>query len=333
MDMTSIGNNEKFDGFFSDFFKSFSVERENETSIKEAEIPPAENDADAEPEMEFSAENITFPESEIPTEDIPVASQEEKEPEMPSETENKVEEMPEETVSEEQEPVPQLRQFPKQLGEKLKKETSNKVKDEVKDFKSMSDIEIEEAVKPFTVDHLEEIDFDAPESTKSHEGFSIVDDKCADWALKKIHEKQREYLRLKELGEAEIEDIKERLEKVKKKYESSTRYLKSLLQEYFMKVPDKKNTTTQETYKLLNGNLVMKKASTSYEHDENVLLEFLKANELNQFIKLEETVKWGQLKKSIENDGTNVFFKDTGDCVEGVTVKETPAKFDVKFED
>ena len=100
-----------------------------------------------------------------------------------------------------------------------------------------------------------------------------------------------------------------------------------------MRVPERKSTTTQETYALLNGKLVMKKASTSYDHDDKVVLDFLKENGLNQFIKREETVKWGQLKKHIEDDGNYVVLKDTGERVDGVSIKEMPAKFDVKFED
>ena len=331
--------------FFNDFFQTFSIEDEKGgSSFIEAEIPSVEAKEDSvteAAEMEFSTEDFAalIPES-IPEPSPEETVETEKETVNEAESSIDLQESNVEDAKAEDEPVPKLRQFPKQLEEQtcsFKDEKGLEEQALEQDFKQMSSDEVEEAVRPFTIDLLEKnfelLETDREENVTAEDRFAIMDDKVANWALKKIHREQREYLRLKELGEAEIEDIKERLRKVEKKFENSTKYLKSLLQEYFMKIPDKKNTTTQETYNLLNGKLVMKKASTNYDHDDKVVLDFLKENGLNQFIKLEETVKWGQLKKHIEDDGNDVVLKDTGERVDGVSIKETPAKFNVKFED
>lgn len=294
--MEMANSNSKFDGFFDNFFKNFSIEKinEEETAIKEAEIP-----REKEPEeLEFSAENITFP-------DI---VHEEKE----------VEE-----IAEQKEPVPQIQEQSEET--------------ETKDFKSMNDAEVKQDVDSviptkdsMTIPELEEMDLDVLES---NQGFSITNDKVADWALEKIHAEYDEFTRIKELTNGRIADYKERLAKEEKRYKNATKYLKSCLEAYFLSVPIKKSAKTQESYKLLHGNLVMKKATTEYETDEQVLLAYLKKNDLTQFIRVKETVDWESLKKHIENDSSNVVLKETGECIAGISIKKKPTKFDIKFFD
>ena len=66
------------------------------------------------------------------------------------------------------------------------------------------------------------------------------------------------------------------------------------------------------------------KTTTSKEQPEKVddkqLLEYVKENKLTNFLKIEESVKWGDLKKSLKVVGNNVVDED-GVIVKGVKVK------------
>ena len=152
------------------------------------------------------------------------------------------------------------------------------------------------------------------------ENFKITDDKSADWALKKIKDAEDERDRLINLA----------IEEVNNHCENDTKFLKSLLAEYFMQVPHKE-TKTQETYKLLSGSLVMKKASQKIIKDDEKLIDYFKANELNEFIKVKETPDWAGYKQHVEISGDNVIDAETGEIIEALSIEEVPASFDVKL--
>ena len=89
----------------------------------------------------------------------------------------------------------------------------------------------------------------------AREEFQITDDKTAEWALKKIKAAEDEYIRLMELIQVEREELNKKAEELSNHLESETGYLKSLLFKYFETV-EKKETKTQQSYKLLSGSLV-----------------------------------------------------------------------------
>lgn len=164
-----------------------------------------------------------------------------------------------------------------------------------------------------------------------NEGFKIDNDNAADWAIKKIREEEEERDRLIAIAAAQIEALNSRIEDLNKYCESKTGYLRSLLIEYFNTVPHKE-TKTQETYKLLSGSLVFKKPSVKIVHDDERLLEYLKANAGIEFIKVKESIDWASFKSElvITDDG-KVVDTGLGIVVDGCTVEEVPASFSVKY--
>lgn len=159
--------------------------------------------------------------------------------------------------------------------------------------------------------------------------FVIKDDNTADWALRKIKESLDLCERVVAIGEAQIEEIKSRIDKERRLYENKTAYLKSKLLEYFQTV-EHQTTKTEEKYKLFNGTLKMKKPAQKLNHDDDALGEWLAQNGYAELLK--SSPKWAEAKKLLEiGEGGIVTIKDTGEVVGGVTVTETPAEFDVKF--
>ena len=163
---------------------------------------------------------------------------------------------------------------------------------------------------------------------EEHENFIIDNDKKADWAIKTISEAEAERARLVKLAEEEIEELNEKIEKVNAHFETDTAYLKSLLFDYFGKVPHKK-TKTQESYKLLSGSLVYKVPSVKIAHDDEKLLEYLDGTE---YVKVKKSVDWAEFKKHLDiTESNEVVNVDTGEIVEACSIEDVAASFNIKF--
>lgn len=179
-----------------------------------------------------------------------------------------------------------------------------------------------------TLEELEQFDLGAIVQ-EERPPFRITDDRCADWAVRKINEERAEYERLKELGEQQIAAIAEKIEAAKRRYENGTGFLTSCLADFFQTVPHKKTKTT-EKYRLLSGTLTLKKGAPKATTDDAKLVPWLRANGFADFVKVEESAKWGDLKKKLAFVGSVATIEETGEIVEGVTITETPDTFKVE---
>mgnify|MGYP002741678790 CR=1 FL=1 len=164
-----------------------------------------------------------------------------------------------------------------------------------------------EALPAVTLDELEQVDLGTVEQGE-RAPFRITDDRCADWAIRKIAEERSEYNRLKELADQQKAAIEEKVEAARRRMENGTAFLTSCLADFFNTVPHK-TTKTTEKYRLLSGTLTLKKGT-------------VKAT-------VEESAKWGELKKLLAYTGEIATIQSTGEIVEGVTAYETPATFTV----
>lgn len=177
----------------------------------------------------------------------------------------------------------------------------------------------------------EELNYMQEDVKATWEAFVIDNDKSAEWALKKIKEEENERDRLIKLAEDEISALENKISYLKHRCDNNTGYLRSLLVSYFNTVPHKE-TKTQESYKLLSGSLVMKKSTTTINHeDEAGLLAYLKANDGLGFIKTKESVDWANFKKTLNIVDGQVIDTELGTVVEALKVEEVPAEFTIKF--
>ena len=158
--------------------------------------------------------------------------------------------------------------------------------------------------------------------------FRITDDRCADWAIRKIAEERSEYNRLKELADQQKAAIEEKVEAARRRMENGTAFLTSCLADFFNTVPHK-TTKTTEKYRLLSGTLTLKKGTVKAEVDDSKLVPWLRENGYGDLVKVEESAKWGELKKLLAYTGEIATIQSTGEIVEGVTAYETPATFTV----
>ena len=187
---------------------------------------------------------------------------------------------------------------------------------------------------PLTLDTLEELTLpgDAdPDEEQAPQCWSITDDGCADWALKKIKTEKDELDRITALAEQEIARLKEQVERAQRRYEQNTAFLTSMLEQFFDTVEHKRTKTGTESYRLLHGQLVRKPAGIKPEPDHEKLVAWLRQNGYENLVKVEESARWGELKKQITFTGTIATITETGEIVEGVNVTETAPAFSVKF--
>ncbi len=189
----------------------------------------------------------------------------------------------------------------------------------------------EDPAPSVTLEELEGMD-DALWAQEETEGprpaWRITDDGCADWACRKIAEEKAELDRIRELAEAQIQKIEEKLAAAERRYENGTRFLTGKLAEYFETVPHKA-TKTKESYRLLSGTLTRKYGGAQMKQDDAQLVQYLKDSGQLEFIKTEEKPKWGEFKKRLEIMGGSVVDKETGEIVEAVQIIEKPDTFSV----
>lgn len=166
------------------------------------------------------------------------------------------------------------------------------------------------------------------------EFWEIKDDSEADWCLCKIKEAYAERDRIVKIAERKITELEEHIRHLNEKAENETSFLRAALQRYFGTVPHKE-AKTQESYKLLTGSLVMRKAKTEParpdKENEGEVIEYLKRNNLGELVKVSEAVAWAELKKKLKIVDDKVFNEETGEEVECISIKRTEPDFTIKL--
>ena len=137
-----------------------------------------------------------------------------------------------------------------------------------------------EALPAVTLDELEQVDLGTVEQGE-RAPFRITDDRCADWAIRKIAEERSEYNRLKELADQQKAAIEEKVEAARRRMENGTAFLTSCLADFFNTVPHK-TTKTTEKYRLLSGTLTLKKGTVKATVDDSKLVPWLREQRLRR---------------------------------------------------
>ena len=161
------------------------------------------------------------------------------------------------------------------------------------------------------------------------EGFVIRDDNAAEWALQKIFDEKAELERLKALADSQIDAIVDKVDAAKKRFTSHTEYLKNALEEYMLTVK-RKQSKTQESYRLLSGSLILKKPVVKIVKDDTKLLEYVQEHS-PEYVKHTEYVDWAGFKKTLTVSG-DVVVDSNGEVVSCLDVEEAPGEFMIRDE-
>lgn len=157
------------------------------------------------------------------------------------------------------------------------------------------------------------------------EAFVVDSIDKAEWALKKIAEHKAACQRISDFAAAEIDKIKAWAQEQAQSHEDDVKYFETLLQPFAAEELKGKKT---KTVKLPSGKMSFKK-TTTYERDENVLLQFVKDSGMVDYVKTKESVDWAGFKKccSVTSDGKLI--TEDGELVPSVVVLTTE-KFSVE---
>ena len=158
--------------------------------------------------------------------------------------------------------------------------------------------------------------------------FKIDTDQKAEWALNIIREEQAEAQRLINVCNSQILYYQSELKRVQDKLENKTGNLKAMLFDYFQTVP-KKSSKTQETYSLPSGKLKLKYPQPEYKRDDATLVKWLKERDMTEYIKVSESPKWGELKKTVQVAGDKACID--GEIIDGIQVVERQPVFDIEI--
>ena len=173
---------------------------------------------------------------------------------------------------------------------------------------------------------------EAMEAAEEERSFRIDDDHKAEWAMRVIAEERAEAERLNDIRRKMIADYTEQIRRENERLEKRTSMLTAMLMDYFDTV-EHRSTATQEKYRLPSGELVRKYPAPKIERNDAQLVEWLKANGCEQYVKVKETPAWDELKKqcvSFDGDGYAIYMP-TGEVIDGVAAVPQEAVFNVEI--
>jgi len=162
-----------------------------------------------------------------------------------------------------------------------------------------------------------------------------MNDLQADEMITAIRELQADRNRFEAIANGKIVQIEESLNLKKESIEKEVQFMKDQLQGYFTTVK-KKESKTQESYSLLSGKLVMKKATQKIAHDDEKLKKYLDqdSDNRNKYLNKSILIKldWAGLKKDLSIKNGMITNSVTGEVLEdtGITLEDVQASFDIK---
>lgn len=183
------------------------------------------------------------------------------------------------------------------------------------------------AIEKYEIEELQE------GSVEEKTAFEIDNLDSLNWAFRKINALNVQKKEFETLAATEKKRIAEWEEKETSSIKDSIRYFEDAIRLYHfneLQIDPKKKSITTPYGK--------SKSTTSKEQpekvDEDAALEHLKANELNQFIQVKESLKWADLKKVVTivelENGTKQCVDENGQIVPGIAVKEQNTTFKVE---
>lgn len=153
----------------------------------------------------------------------------------------------------------------------------------------------------------------------------------ANYFCKVVNELREERAKTEELINQELERVKREYEAYKTKefnrIDGQIQYFSGLLESYATK---ELQNSKKRSIKLPHGTLSIKKQQDKYDYDEEAIIECLKKNKQDKFIKVQtvETVNKKDLKKEGFSHNGKLYLDNIE--VKGVVITAQPDKFEAK---
>jgi hypothetical protein len=153
----------------------------------------------------------------------------------------------------------------------------------------------------------------------------------ANYFCKVVNELREERAKTEKLINQELERVQREYEAYKTKefnrIDGQIQYFSGLLESYATK---ELQNSKKRSIKLPHGTLSIKKQQDKYDYDEDAILECLKKNKQDKFIKVQtvETVNKKDLKKEGFSHNGKLYLDNIE--VKGVVITAQPDKFEIK---
>lgn len=153
----------------------------------------------------------------------------------------------------------------------------------------------------------------------------------ANYFCKVVNELREERAKTEELINQELERVQREYEAYKTKefnrIDGQIQYFSGLLESYATK---ELQNSKKRSIKLPHGTLSIKKQQDKYDYDEDAILECLKKNKQDKFIRVQtvETVNKKDLKKEGFSHNGKLYLDNIE--VKGVVITAQPDKFEIK---
>ncbi len=155
---------------------------------------------------------------------------------------------------------------------------------------------------------------------QERERFKVHDLSSAEWVLRKLKALAAKESEVKGLATEEKARITVWEQKELESIESSRSYFNHLLEEY---MTEQRRIDPKFKISTPSGKVTMRKQQPKWNYDDSKVLEWLKANDKGQYIRIKEEINKADLKKEAQVAG-NVAVDEDGEVIDGITVEEQP---------
>lgn len=161
------------------------------------------------------------------------------------------------------------------------------------------------------------------------EAFHIDNLSTLGWAFRKLAALQAKEQEIKDYAKAEIERIKSWQDSEVNKLSDDIGFFQSHIERYhFAKLQEDPKAKTLTTPYGKSKSTTSQPSPQSV--DDNALLQHIKSNGFMDYLKVEESVKWGEFKKKIKITETAdgyAAFDENGEQIPGVIIKPENVSF------
>ncbi len=148
----------------------------------------------------------------------------------------------------------------------------------------------------------------------------------ADWVMRKIKENKDRSGEIIDYAKEEIQRLQQFIKKEEARRDNNVAYLEHLLENYLLQ---RREEDPNFKLKTVTGTASTRKY-TSWNYDEDKLIDFLKKNEMTEFIRVKEEVNKTDFKKAAKVTDSGVVVTEAGEVIDGVEVTQEE-KLSIRF--
>ena len=148
----------------------------------------------------------------------------------------------------------------------------------------------------------------------------------ADWVMRKIKENKDRSGEIIDYAKEEIQRLQQFIKKEESRRDNNVAYLEHLLENYLLQ---RREEDPNFKLKTVTGTASTRK-STSWNYDDEKLIDFLKKNDMAEFIRVKEEVNKADFKKAAIVTDSGVVVTEAGEVIDGVEVTQEE-KLSIRF--